>query len=69
VSSHAKSSGIVDDDEVAATAFDELGADAGAGARGDDGVALRERGVEALAHFLARVGVSFSGPGVGHGEI
>ena len=37
---HAEAAGIVDDDQVRAALLDEFGADAGAGARGDDGLAL-----------------------------
>ncbi len=66
---HTEASGIVDDDQVCATALDELGADAGAGAGGDNGPALLELGAQPLDDFLAGVGISFSGPGVGHGFV
>ena len=67
VAHHAEAAGVVDDDEVGAALLDELGADAGAGAGGDDRLAFRQRGVEAFADFLAGVGISFSSPGIGHG--
>ena len=37
-------------------------------AGGDDGVALGERRTKALTHLLASVGISFTGPGIGHGR-
>ena len=68
VASHAEAAGVVDDDQVGAAAFDELGADARAGAGGDDRLALGHRVTETGDDFGAGVGVSFSGPGVGHGD-
>jgi hypothetical protein len=66
VAHHAEAAGVVDDDEIRATALDEFGADAGAGAGGDDGVP-REGGAQAVDDFFAGVGVAFAGPGIGHG--
>ncbi|MEI9892507.1 MAG: hypothetical protein WDN28_00925 [Chthoniobacter sp.] len=34
--------------------------------RGDDRLAAPERGLQAVADFQPRIGVSFSSPGVGH---
>jgi hypothetical protein len=48
VTHHAEAAAVVDDDEIGAAFLDELGADAGAGAGGDDGVALGERRAKAL---------------------
>ena len=65
---HAEAAGVVNDDEVRPAAFDEFCADAGACARGDDRLAFFERGAEALDDLLARVGISFSSPGIWHGQ-
>jgi hypothetical protein len=55
VTHHAEAAAVVDDDEVGAALLDELGADAGAGAGGDDGVALSSTRAEALDALLSRV--------------
>ena len=67
VAGHAKSARVVNDDQVGATAFDELGADTRAGAGGDDRLTSPECGAEAFDDFFAAIGVSFSGPGIRHG--
>ena len=66
VAHHAEAAGVVNDDEVGTAFFDEFGGDAGACAAGDDGLTFGEGGVEAVDNFLPCVGVSDSGPGVGH---
>ncbi len=63
---HAESTAIIDNDEISAALFDELSADAGAGAGSDNGIALGEGGAETFANFFARVGISFSNPRVRH---
>jgi len=65
VASHAEAARVVNDDQVGPAALDELGADAGAGAGGDDRLAFFQCGTQALDDFLAGVGISFSDPGVG----
>ena len=47
--------GVVDDDEVGAAGLGELGRDARAGARADDGSALRQLSAQALEYFFPRV--------------
>jgi hypothetical protein len=69
VAHHSEAAAVIDDDEVGAAPFDELGADAGAGSGGDDGVSFGERGAETFDHFLAGVGVALAGPGIGHGVV
>jgi len=64
---HAEAAGVVDDDEVGAALLDELGADARSSAGGDHGVAFLDGVHQALADFFAGVGISFAGPGIGHG--
>ena len=64
---HAEAAGVVDDDEVGAALLDEFGADARASAGGDHGVAFLDGVHQALADFFAGVGISFAGPGIGHG--
>ena len=68
VSGHAEAAGIVNDDEVGPAAFDEFGADARAGAGGDDRLAFAQDGAEPFNDIFAGVGVTLSGPGVGHGR-
>jgi hypothetical protein len=63
---HAEASAIIYDDEVAPAAFDELGADAGPSASGDDRFTLFEGGAKAFNDFLTGVGVTFSSPGIWH---
>ena len=63
---HAEAAAVVDDDEIGAAFFDELGADSGASAGGDDSVVFIERGLQAFANFFASVRISGSGPRVGH---
>ncbi len=66
VAHHAEAAGVVDDDEVGAALLDELGADARAGAGGDDGIALLDGAHQAVDDFFAGVGISFSSPGIRH---
>ena len=63
---HAKAARIVDDDQISAAALNELGADSGAGARGDDRLAFLEGSAQALDYFCACVWITFSGPAIGH---
>src|SRR5436309_11632902 len=69
VAGHAETSGIVNNDKIGPAAFDELGADAGAGAGGDDGLAFLKRCPKAFKDFFARVRISFSCPGIRHGLV
>ena len=66
VAHHAETAAVIDYNQIGSAFLDEFGADAGPGTGSDDGVTFGERGAEAFAHFLARVRVSFSGPGIGH---
>ena len=66
VAHHAEATAIIDNDEISAALLDELSTDAGAGAGGDNGIALGEGGAETFANFFARVGISFSSPRVRH---
>jgi hypothetical protein len=67
VAHHAEAAAVVDDDQIGTAFFDELGADARACTGGDDRLALGAGGFETVHDFLLRVGVSDSGPGIGHG--
>src|SRR5215207_9620072 len=64
--SHAKASGIIDDDQIGAAFLDEFGADASAGTGSDDWSALFQLAAQAFDDFFSRIRVSFSGPRVGH---
>ena len=66
VAHHAEATAVVDDNEIGAAFFDELGADARAGSGCDNSVVFIERGLQAFANFFAGVGITDSGPGVGH---
>ena len=66
VACHAKTAGIINDDQVRAAALNELGANAGASARRDEGFAVFQCRAQSLDDFFACVGVTFSSPGVGH---
>src|SRR5688500_17588362 len=63
---HPETAAIVDDDQIGAALLDERRADDCAGAGRDDRLALLEGRTQAFDDFLARVGISFSGPGIGH---
>src|SRR5258708_2308383 len=63
---HPKPARVVDDEQVRATTLDELGADASAGARGDNGLPFAQRGMQSFDDFFAAIGVSFSSQWIWH---
>src|SRR3546814_15354411 len=57
VASHPETARIVDDDQIGASTFNELRADACASTRGDDRPAIIDRLTETVPHFLFRIGI------------
>ena len=63
---HAEATGIIDDNEVSPSFFDKFGADSSAGSCRDNGLPTTQAVLQPFDHFFARVGISFSSPGIRH---
>jgi hypothetical protein len=66
---HPISAGIVNDDQICSAFFDKLRTDSGACASGYDRFSFRKRVVKSVENFLSCVGITYSGPWIGHNVV